>query len=99
MKEVIRLLNDSGQLEDGLSDVRDTIRRIPAGIREAIGRRLNRLSAGCNEVLAIAAGIVLTTPWHKGLFLKNFRRLDEYACMPPSRRHSSLSTVHPQKTM
>ena len=33
------------------------VHRIPEGIKEAIGTRLNRLSAGCNEVLAHASVI------------------------------------------
>ncbi len=33
------------------------LRRIPEGVREAIGTRLNRLSKGCNEILGCAAVI------------------------------------------
>src|SRR6516164_6933078 len=37
--------------------------RIPEGITEAIGRRLNLLSAGCNEVLALASVIGRDFAW------------------------------------
>jgi predicted ATPase len=33
------------------------LRRIPEGVKEVIGTRLNRLSPGCNAVLANAAAI------------------------------------------
>ncbi|MFB3118911.1 MAG: AAA family ATPase, partial [Stenotrophomonas maltophilia] len=52
MTEVIKLLSESGELTPeriggGL--------RIPEGVREVIGQRLNRLSEQCNEVLTTAS--------------------------------------------
>ena len=54
--EVVRLLVQEGDL--GAEQVREadswTI-RIPEGVREVIGRRLNRLSQRCNEALTVAS--------------------------------------------
>ena len=54
--EVVRLLVQEGDLtpEGAPGEVALTV-RIPEGIREAIGRRLNRLSQRCNETLTIAS--------------------------------------------
>jgi predicted ATPase len=56
MIEVIRLLREQGKLSD------ETIRepqgfRIPEGVREVIGQRLNRLTAPCHQALTAAAVI------------------------------------------
>ena len=54
--EVVRLLVQEGEL--GLEQVRETDSwtiRIPEGVREVIGRRLNRLSQRCNEALTVAS--------------------------------------------
>jgi len=54
--EVVRLLVQQGEL--GAEQVRDTDSwtiRIPQGVREVIGRRLNRLSQRCNEALTVAS--------------------------------------------
>ena len=54
--EVVRLLVQQGEL--GAEQVRDTESwtiRIPQGVREVIGRRLNRLSQRCNEALTVAS--------------------------------------------
>ena len=53
MTEVIRLLSESGELTGG--HIGTTGWRIPEGVREAIGQRLNRLTEQCNEVLATAS--------------------------------------------
>jgi ATP/maltotriose-dependent transcriptional regulator MalT len=54
--EVIKLLSESGELLDG--DIAATGGlRIPEGVREVIGQRLNRLSYRCNEVLITASVI------------------------------------------
>jgi predicted ATPase len=52
--EVVRLLAGEGQLTGGasLSDL-----RIPQGVREVVGRRLDRLSDQTNEALRVAAVI------------------------------------------
>ena len=55
--EVVRLLVLEGELSQEPGD-RDTWTvRIPEGVREVIGRRLNRLSQRCNETLTIASVI------------------------------------------
>jgi tetratricopeptide (TPR) repeat protein len=53
--EVVRLLVQEGELtqESGTRDSWTV--RIPEGVREVIGRRLNRLSQRCNETLTIAS--------------------------------------------
>ena len=54
MSEIIRLWLEQGDLtQDGITS--DGTIRIPEGVREVIGRRLNRLSAGCNEMLTTAS--------------------------------------------
>ena len=58
--EVVRLLVQEGALSpdpspsDGGTGDSWTI-RIPEGVREVIGRRLNRLSQRCNETLTVAS--------------------------------------------
>ena len=53
--EVVRLLVQEGELtqESGARDSWTV--RVPEGVREVIGRRLNRLSQRCNETLTIAS--------------------------------------------
>ena len=54
--EVVRLLVQEGELS--AQKVRETDSwtiRIPEGVREVIGRRLNRLSRRCNETLTVAS--------------------------------------------
>ncbi|MCI0441315.1 MAG: AAA family ATPase [Chloroflexi bacterium] len=53
--EVARLLSQEGKLEAG--DVDDLDFRLPEGVREVIGRRLDRLSQECNEALRVASVI------------------------------------------
>ena len=56
--EVVRLLVQEGELTREKVEERDSWDvRIPEGVREVIGRRLNRLSARCNEALTIASVI------------------------------------------
>ena len=50
--EVFRLLAAEGRLED---DERLQAGAIPEGIRQVIGRRLNRLSDAINEILTVAS--------------------------------------------
>ena len=59
--EVVRHLFEQGHLRQEGSEVRldrvvDSI-DVPEGIREVVGRRLSRLSASCNQVLAVASVI------------------------------------------
>ena len=51
--EVIRLLASEGRLSEELPV--GTEPEIPQGVREVVGRRLDRLSEGTNEVLKVAA--------------------------------------------
>ena len=54
--EVVRLLVQEGELIQENAGQRDSWSvRIPEGVREVIGRRLDRLSERCNEILTIAA--------------------------------------------
>ncbi|MFQ6026140.1 MAG: AAA family ATPase [Dehalococcoidia bacterium] len=48
--EIVRMLPVAG-----LGDGQDHIISIPEGVRDAIGRRLNRLSEGCNQILTTAS--------------------------------------------
>ena len=53
--EVIRLLMQEGDLTAGSGAGLETwIGRIPKGVRDVIGRRLNSLSDECNDILTIA---------------------------------------------
>ena len=56
--EVVRLLVQEGELTQERAGQRDSWSvRIPEGVREVIGRRLDRLSERCNETLTIASVI------------------------------------------
>lgn len=60
LREVTRFLQQQGHFRAGVTDAAVTLPsaiRIPEGVREVIGRRLNFLSGGCNEVLNLAAVI------------------------------------------
>ncbi|MCH7714070.1 MAG: protein kinase, partial [Chloroflexi bacterium] len=61
MTEVVRLLVEEGTVGPGqtgsLPDTDSWQVRIPEGVREVIGRRLDRLSQRCNETLTIASVI------------------------------------------
>jgi len=58
VNEVVRLLVQEGELSpQSLAERRSWTVRIPEGVREVIGRRLNRLSQRCNEVLMVASVI------------------------------------------
>jgi len=52
--EVVRLLSESGELTVGHTSSPEGL-RIPDGVREVIGQRLNRLSELCNQVLTTAS--------------------------------------------
>src|ERR671915_91426 len=56
LKEMTRLLSERGELRateiDGLEGI-----RMPQGVREVIGQRLNRLSESCHETLTTASVI------------------------------------------
>ncbi len=54
--EVVRLLAADGRLERPPAG-RSWSLEIPQGVREVIGRRLNRLSEDCNQALAVASVI------------------------------------------
>ena len=53
--EIVRLLADGGELQAGARALDSLV--LPQGVRDAIGRRLDRLSADCNKMLRIAAVI------------------------------------------
>jgi len=54
--EVVRLLVQEGELTQEKAGERDSWSvRIPQGVRDVIGRRLDRLSERCNETLTIAS--------------------------------------------
>ena len=56
MTEIVRLLAERGELtEEGIGGAEGL--RLPDGVREAIGQRLNRLSDECNQVLTTASVI------------------------------------------
>jgi predicted ATPase/class 3 adenylate cyclase len=54
--EVVRLLVSEGHLEDAGAGVGSGV-AIPQGVREVVGRRLDRLSPEANEVLTLAAAV------------------------------------------
>ena len=59
--EITRFLLQEGVLDEAAAAARaglgPALRRIPEGVKEVIGTRLNRLSPACNAVLANAAAI------------------------------------------
>ena len=58
VREVVQLLTEEGALAAGAAPSAERWRtRIPEGVREAIGRRLERLSEPCNESLRIASAV------------------------------------------
>jgi DNA-binding CsgD family transcriptional regulator len=58
LTQVIELLLQEGELtSEGAVDGRELTVQIPPGVREVIGRRLNRLSERCNQVLTVASVI------------------------------------------
>ena len=57
VREVVRFLEQEGYFNLASSAMIPTTIRLPEGIREAIGRRLNLFSTTCNDVLATAAVI------------------------------------------
>lgn len=57
VREVVRFLEREGYFNLSSSAMIPKPIRLPEGIREAIGRRLNLLSAACNDILATAAVI------------------------------------------
>ena len=70
MTEMVRLLAERGELtEERIGDAQDL--RLPDGVREAIGQRLNRLSDECYEALTTASVI------GRGFSLRQLERLME----------------------
>ena len=70
--EVVRLLVQEGELtSERAKEGKSWTVRIPEGVREVIGRRLNRLSERCNQTLTIAAVI------GRGFELRQLRPLIE----------------------
>ena len=58
VREVVRFLAQQGHFNGDLpAGAAPTAIRLPEGVREVIGRRLNLVSAACNEILAVAAVI------------------------------------------
>jgi predicted ATPase len=58
VSQVVRWLMDEGILIEGrLEQIRAVNFSIPEGVKEVIGRRLNRLSESCSQVLAVASVI------------------------------------------
>ncbi|HEX6116038.1 MAG TPA: AAA family ATPase [Solirubrobacterales bacterium] len=58
VSEVVRLLAAEGRLDAGAAGgAGSALPQIPQGVREVVGRRLDRLSGEANSVLAIAAAI------------------------------------------
>ena len=58
VNEVVRLLVQEGELTpERLKERKSWTVRIPEGVREVIGRRLDRLSERCNQVLTVASVI------------------------------------------
>src|SRR5262249_13451150 len=54
--EIVRLLDQEGKLTpEAIIERRDWSVGVPEGVREVIGRRVDRLSTGCGEVLRLAS--------------------------------------------
>jgi class 3 adenylate cyclase/DNA-binding NarL/FixJ family response regulator len=65
LREIVRFLEQRSAVAAGPEAERSmaVAIRIPEGVTEVIGRRLNLLSAGCNEVLALASVIGRDFTW------------------------------------
>jgi class 3 adenylate cyclase/ATP/maltotriose-dependent transcriptional regulator MalT len=66
LREIVRFLEQRGAIgagQDSEIGALPSAIRIPEGVTEVIGRRLNFLSAGCNEVLALASVIGRDFAW------------------------------------
>jgi DNA-binding CsgD family transcriptional regulator/tetratricopeptide (TPR) repeat protein len=61
LREIVRFLEQRDAL--GVDGVSGAPVRIPEGVTEVIGRRLNLLSAGCNEVLSLVSVIGRDFAW------------------------------------
>ncbi len=58
VREVVRFLAQEGHFSGAATDATSlAATKLPEGVREVIGRRLNLLSAACNEILAVASVI------------------------------------------
>jgi DNA-binding SARP family transcriptional activator/tetratricopeptide (TPR) repeat protein len=58
MTEVVRLLvQEQALTEETLDETRDWSLRLPEGVKQVIGRRLDRLSPECNDVLRLGSVI------------------------------------------
>ncbi len=66
LEETLRLLIDSGSPPglDGAADDTRLLMKIPTGVREVIGKRLNRLSVPAGRLLSVAACIGRTFDLH-----------------------------------
>ncbi|MEA2411478.1 MAG: eukaryotic-like serine/threonine-protein kinase, partial [Thermoleophilaceae bacterium] len=56
VSEIVSLMASEGTLDDARGLDRFTV-TIPQGVREVVGRRLDRLSEDCNRVLAVASAV------------------------------------------
>jgi class 3 adenylate cyclase len=56
VSEIVSLMASEGTLDDAGGLDRFTV-TIPQGVREVVGRRLDRLSEDCNRVLAVASAV------------------------------------------
>jgi class 3 adenylate cyclase len=56
VSEIVSLMASEGTLDDA-GQLDDFTVTIPQGVREVVGRRLDRLSEDCNRVLAVASAI------------------------------------------
>lgn len=71
LSEVVNLLTQEGKLTESVSDI-----AVPDGVREALGRRLDRISEEANELLQVAAVAGREFPYET-LTLLGERREDE----------------------
>src|SRR4029450_2483945 len=53
VRELLRLLDDEGRLAAGADALSELV--LPQGVRDAVGRHLDRLSPACNDLLRTAA--------------------------------------------
>jgi len=58
LSEVVNLLTQEGKLTESVSDI-----AVPDGVREALGRRLDRISEEANELLQVAAVVGREFPY------------------------------------
>ncbi len=94
LSEVVNLLTQEGKLTESVSDI-----AVPDGVREALGRRLDRISEEANELLQIAAVSGASSPMKHSRCSASTTRTSSFASLKRrSTRASSKRWASPGVT-